>query len=73
MKKGILRWESGGTVCIVVLGSVLHFAFEWSGRVIQSATIALAVVGILFVLLTFYTPQLSVFRGPVSGGYDVVG
>jgi hypothetical protein len=40
VKKSILRWEIGGIVFIVVLGSVLHFAFEWSGRAIPIAPIA---------------------------------
>jgi len=31
VKRSILRWELGGIVFIVVLGTVLHFAFEWSG------------------------------------------
>jgi len=172
-----LRWELGGIAFIVVLGSVLHFAFEWSGRAIAIAPIAavnesvwehlklgfwpaliyaaleygrfgksvnnfasaktigiylipitivvlyyaykailghgllqvdiaifvvavivgqlvsyklliasplparlnrfapivLAILGVLFVVFTFYTPQLSVFRDPVSGGYGIVG
>jgi hypothetical protein len=177
VKKSILRWELGGIAFIVVLGSVLHFAFEWSGRAIaiapiaavnesvwehlklglwpaliyaaleygrfgksannfssaktagiylipvtivvlyyaytailghgllqvdiaifvvavivgqlvsyklliasplparlnRFAPIALAVLAILFVLFTFYTPQLSLFRDPVTGGYGIVG
>lgn len=32
MKKTILRWELGGILFIVVLGSLLHFLFEWSGN-----------------------------------------
>jgi hypothetical protein len=40
VKKSILRWELGGIAFIVVLGSVLHFAFEWSGRAIPLAAIA---------------------------------
>jgi hypothetical protein len=175
--KSILRWEIGGIVFIVVLGSVLHFAFEWSGRAIpvapiaavnesvwehlklgfwpalvytaleysrfgksannfllaktlgiylipitivvlyylyttvlghgllvvdilifvvavivgqlvsyrllmasplparlnRFAPIALAVLGILFVLFTFYPPQLSLFRDSMTGGYGIVG
>jgi hypothetical protein len=39
-KKRILRWELGGIAFIVVLGAVLHFAFEWSGRAIPIAPIA---------------------------------
>lgn len=177
VKRNILRWELGGIVFIVVLGSLLHFAFEWSGRAIpiapiaavnesvwehlklgfwpalvyavleysrfgksannflfaktlgiylipitivvlfysytailghdllvadiaifviavivgqlvsyklltasplpqrlnRFAPIALAVLGILLVLFTFYPPHLPPFRDPVSGGYGMVG
>jgi hypothetical protein len=177
VKKGILRWELGGIAFIVVLGSVLHFVFEWSGgaipvawiaavnesvwehlklgfwpaliyaaveysrfgksannfhfaktvgiylipitivvlyyvytailghgllavdiaifvvavivgqlvsyklltasslpeRLNRFAPIALVVLGILFVLFTFYPPQFPLFRDPVSGGYGIIG
>jgi hypothetical protein len=39
-KKRVLVWELGGIAFIVVLGTVLHFAFEWSGRAIPIAPIA---------------------------------
>jgi len=35
-----LVWELAGIVFIVVLGMVLHFAFEWSGRWTPIAPIA---------------------------------
>jgi hypothetical protein len=31
MQRAILRWELIGIAVISILGSVLHFAFEWSG------------------------------------------
>jgi hypothetical protein len=68
----MFRSELGRIAFIVVLGSALHFAFEWSGRVIPIAPIALAVLGILFVLFTFHTPQLSIFTDPVTGGRGIV-
>jgi len=40
VKNSILRWELGGIIFIIVLGSLLHFAFEWSGRAIPIAPIA---------------------------------
>jgi hypothetical protein len=40
VKKSILRWELAGIVFIVVLGTILHFTFEWSGRWIPIAPIA---------------------------------
>jgi hypothetical protein len=73
VRNGILRWELGRIAFIIVLGSVLHFAFEWSGRAVAIAPIALAVLSVLFVLFTLHAPQLSVFRDPVSGGYGIVG
>jgi hypothetical protein len=177
VKKKILRWELGGIVFIVVVGSVLHFVFEWSGgaipvapfaavnesvwehlklgfwpalvyavleyfrfgksannfpfaktlgiylipitivvlyylytailghgllivdiaifvvavivgqlvsyrlliasplpeRLNRFAPIALAVLGILFVLFTFYPPQIPLFKDSVTGGYGIVG
>ena len=176
MKRRILRWELGGIAFIVILGTLLHFAFEWSGRSIpigaiaavnesvwehlklgfwpalaymaleygrfgestnnfrfaktlgiylipitivllyysytailghgllivdiaifivavvvgqlvsyklliaspvptrinRFAPIALAILGILFVLFTFYPPHLPLFRDPVSGSYGIV-
>jgi hypothetical protein len=31
MQRSILRWELTGIAVISIVGSVLHFAFEWSG------------------------------------------
>ena len=73
LEESILRWELGGIAVIVVLGTVLHFAFEWSGGSILVAPIALAVLAILFVVFTFYPPQLSLFRDSITGGYGIVG
>jgi len=32
MKRSILKWELIGIVVISILGSVLHFVFEWAGN-----------------------------------------
>lgn len=40
MKKSVLRYELVGIVFIVILGSMLHFAFEWAGRWTPIAIIA---------------------------------
>jgi hypothetical protein len=39
-KKRILRWELGGIAFIVILGSLLHFVFEWSGGALPVAWFA---------------------------------
>jgi hypothetical protein len=31
-RKSVLKWEIAGFLFIVVIGSMLHFVFEWSGR-----------------------------------------
>ena len=40
MKRSILRWELIGIAVISILGSVLHFAFAWSGNWPQMGVIA---------------------------------
>jgi hypothetical protein len=40
VKRRILLWELAGIIFIVVLGSLLHFAFEWSGHWTPIAPIA---------------------------------
>ena len=40
MKRTALRWELAGIAFIVVLGAVLHFAFDWSGPWIPLGAIA---------------------------------
>jgi hypothetical protein len=40
MKRSVLRYELIGSVFIVILGSILHFAFEWAGRWTPIAIIA---------------------------------
>jgi len=68
-----LRWALEEISFIVVLGSVLYFVvFEWSSGAYPIAPIALAAMGILFVLFTFYPPQLLLFRDVVIDGYGIV-
>jgi hypothetical protein len=40
MKRSILRWELVGIAVIAILGSVLHFLFEWSGSLEPVGVIA---------------------------------
>jgi hypothetical protein len=40
VKRSILRWEIGGIIFIIVLGTALHFVFDWFGRAIPAAPIA---------------------------------
>ncbi|MFX0208890.1 MAG: DUF6512 family protein, partial [Candidatus Hodarchaeota archaeon] len=33
--------------------------------------IALVLLGIMFLLFTYYPPHLSIFRDPITGGYGI--
>jgi predicted ferric reductase len=74
---GLLQIDITIFVVAVILGQLMSYklliASPLPARLNRFAPIALAVLGVLFVLFTFYTPQLSVFRDPVSGGYGIVG
>jgi len=64
-------------VVAVVVGQLVSYrlltASPLPARLNRFAPIALAVLGILFVLFTFYPPQVPLFRDPISGGYGIVG
>jgi hypothetical protein len=74
---GLLQADVAVFVVAVILGQLVShkplIASPLPARLNRFAPIALAVLGVLFVLFTFHTPQLSVFRDPVSGGYGIVG
>jgi hypothetical protein len=38
----------------------------------QISPVALALLGLAFVLFTFYPPQLPIFRDPISGEYGII-
>ncbi|MBE0481313.1 MAG: hypothetical protein IBX68_10080 [Dehalococcoidia bacterium] len=40
MKKTVLRWELGGILFTILLGSLLHFVFDWSGQWSPLAVVA---------------------------------
>jgi len=75
--QGLLVVDIAIFVVAVVVGQLVSYklltAFPLPERLNRFAPIALAVLGILFVLFTFYPPQFPLFRDPVSGGYGIVG
>ncbi len=64
-------------VVAVIVGQLVSYklllASPLQERLSRFAPIALAVLGILFVLFTFYPPQLSLFRDSVTGAYGIAG
>jgi hypothetical protein len=75
--QGLLQVDIAIFVVAVILGQLVSYrlliASPLPARLNRFIPIALAVLGVLFVLFTFYTPQLPVFRDPVSGGHGIVG
>jgi len=64
-------------VIAVIVGQLVSYKLLTTSplpeRLNRFAPIALVVLGILFVLFTFYPPQVPLFRDPVTGGYGIVG
>ena len=58
MKKSVLRWELIGIAVISVLGSILHFAFEWSGELEPVGVIAAVNESVFEHLKLTYWPTL---------------
>jgi uncharacterized membrane protein len=62
-------------VVAVIVGQLVSYklltASPLPERLNRFAPIALAVLGILFVLFTFYPPQVPLFRDPVTGVYGI--
>jgi len=63
-------------VVAVIVGQLVSYkllvASPLPARVNRFAPIALAVLGILFVLFTFYPPHFPLFRDPITGGYGIL-
>jgi hypothetical protein len=40
MDRKIFRWEVGGAIFIIMMGTLLHFIYEWLGRWLPSSIVA---------------------------------
>jgi hypothetical protein len=64
-------------VVAVIVGQLVSYklliASPLPARINRFAPIALVVLGILFVLFTFYPPHLPLFRDPRTGLYGIAG
>jgi predicted ferric reductase len=64
-------------VIAVIVGQLVSYKLLMASplpeKINRFAPIALAVLGILFVLFTFYPPHLSLFRESSSGIYGIGG
>ncbi|WP_129723468.1 DUF6512 family protein [Xylanivirga thermophila] len=66
----IVSYVVGAILCQLVSLSILKKKSGKSGEV--AGGIILIVFGILFMVFTFYTPHLPIFKDPVTGGYGVI-
>lgn len=66
-------------IAIFYISALLVFLFEWwtfrkkllEYKHPQLALGAMIAIGILFVIFTFFTPNIPLFQDPVMGGYGV--
>ena len=74
---GLLIVDIAIFVVAVIVGQLVSYelliASTLPERLNRFAPIALVVLGILFVLFTFYPPQLPLFRDSVTGVYGIAG
>jgi Family of unknown function (DUF6512) len=74
---GLLAVDIAVFVVAVVVGQLVSYRLLTTSpvpkRLNRFAPIALAVMVVLFVLFTFWPPQVSLFRDSVTGGYGIVG
>jgi len=63
-------------IVAVVMGQSLSYKLmtwkETSRIYTNISIIALIILSVLFVIFTFYPPQLPIFQDPISGGYGIV-
>jgi uncharacterized protein with PQ loop repeat len=60
-------------IVAVVVGQIMSYTLfmkkQFSGNTDKIALAILIVLGIAFIVFTFYPPHLPIFQDPVSGGY----
>jgi len=73
---GLLIVDIAIFVIAVVVGQLVSYrlliASPLPERLNRFAPIALVILGILFVLFTFYPPEISLFKDSVTGGYGII-
>ena len=69
MQKSLFRWELIGVLFVVILGSVLHFVYHWSGQSPSAALIAPVNESVWEHLKLLFVPSL--FYGIVE--YFAIG
>ena len=67
-------------IAIFFVSALLAYYFEYklfkSGKIKCShkklCLVALVLIGVLFVIFTFYPPEIGIFRDPISDSYGIV-
>jgi hypothetical protein len=62
-------------IIAVVIGQVVSYALfkknQFSKNIDKVALVILVVLGIAFIVFTFYPPHLPIFQDPISRGYGI--
>ncbi len=63
-------------ILAVIIGQLASYRLlvyrKLQGNLNKVSLAALALLGLAFVLFTFYPPQLPIFRDPISGEYGII-
>ena len=75
MGRSIFAIDITTFIVAVILGQVVSYAFfkknQFAGNTDKVALVTLVVLGITFIVFTFYPPHLPIFQDPISGGYGI--
>jgi hypothetical protein len=73
--KSIFIIDISTFVVAVIIGSLSSYKMLTSRKLSENSNrisfVALTILGIAFVLFTFYPPQLPIFRDPITGEYGI--
>lgn len=57
--------------CVYILETILFKKESPDCRYCKLAFLMICLIGVLFVVFTFFTPELGIFKDPISGGYGL--
>ena len=63
------RWLICVVVCMVL--TMMAGAVEMTQLATKTAVAVLCGLGVLFTVFTFFTPEIGLFRDPLTGGYGI--
>ena len=74
-RESIFAIDIATFIAAVVVGQIVSYTLfmknQFSRNTDKIALVVLIVLGIAFIVFTFYPPHLPIFQDPASGGYGI--